>query len=99
MISHKNILFKTITCLQSWFDIKIVKMVFIKYRVAVSAAVFLLVIHLAGIDGFNSAILDKVTDTVNSILTNAVLPAVQNDATRTLKYMKTVGSNKKKWKR
>lgn len=98
MISHKTEA-QTIVCLQSQFDIKIVRMVFIKYRVAASTVALFLLIQLSGIDCFNSAILDKVTDTVNSILANGVLPSFQNDATRTLNNMKTVGLNKKnkKW--
>lgn len=74
-------------------------MVFIKSRVAVSTVAVLLAIQLSGIDCFNSAILDKVTDTVNSILANGVLPPLQNEATRALNNMKTVGLNKKnqKW--
>lgn len=94
MISHK-ITTQTIIYLQSLVDIESVNMVFINYRVTVSAVAFLLVIQLAVIDCFHSAILDKVADTVNSILTNGVLPALQNDATRTLNSLKTVGFEKK----
>lgn len=71
-------------------------MVLIKCCVAVPAVAFLLVIQLAAIDCFRSAILDKVADTVNSILTNSVLPAVQNDATRALNNLKTVGFKRKR---
>lgn len=75
--------------MQKSFDIEIVKMFFGEYRF-VSAVAFLLVIHVAVIECFGSRIIDQVTDTVNGILSNAVMPTVQNRATRPLDKLKTV---------
>lgn len=68
-------------------------MLFIKYRV-VSAAAFLIVFQSTVIECFGSGILGQVTDTVNSILSNGVMPALQNRATRPLDKLKTVSSKK-----
>lgn len=73
-------------------------MVFIKYRVA-SAVAFLLMIQLDVIQCFGSGILNQVTDTVNSILSNGVMPTLQNRATRPLDKLKTVCFKKKKKKK
>lgn len=75
-------------------------MVLINYRTA-SAAVLLLSIQLVLVQTFDqiaSIFLGRVTDTVNTIISNGGLPVLQSRATRTLDNFKTVRISKKQRK-